>query len=149
MTKKEKQAQIALGTYLQTKWEKYLNLCTESNTFYAKEVQFVEKASKLSIKADKLCAAGLKFYDEAEKFDVCDMDLYKQGRKLRIEGKKLHVKADKFREKATEARRQANKRYKKGRALFETAVKEVYGKGTTIRWTSFKKCILENGDIFE
>jgi ferritin-like metal-binding protein YciE len=41
-----------------------------------------------------------------------------------------------------------DKRHKKSRILFETAIKEVYGKGITINWYDFD-CELGNGIVFK
>lgn len=94
MNKKEKQTQIALGTYLQLKWGEYLKIFEES--------------SKLFIRA-------------AEQYPESPI---------------LYAKAENMRISAT--------------LLFETAVKEVYGKNMQVIWRlRSNSCVLGNGIIFK
>lgn len=153
MNKKETKIQIALGTYLQTKWEEYLKILEEAEKLRTKEIKIDAKAYRLYTKAEKLHAQGSEFYDEAEKLavgeEIEEMELYKQGKVLRIEGKNLRLEGNKFDAQARELSKKRNKLYRKGRLGFENAVKKVYGKDTTIIWSILNRCKLENGIVFE
>jgi len=78
MTKEEKRVQIALGTYLQTKWKECQTLLVKGDKLWA-------EGHKLYAEGDKLQAEGDKLYDEGDK-------LYDEGSKLWAEGHKLYAK---------------------------------------------------------
>jgi len=77
MTKKEKQIQIALGTYLPNKWKKYLD--------------FKDKGYKLYTEGRKLISEGDKLYIKGRKDKGCN--LYAEGHKLCTKGNELYDKA--------------------------------------------------------
>jgi len=69
---KEKDIQIALGTYLPLKWKERDELWAEG--------------SKLCAEGSKLCAEGNKLWKKGNK-------LWTEGDKLRAEGRKLYANA--------------------------------------------------------
>lgn len=70
MTKKEKRAQIALGTYLQSKWKEYLKLRIKEDKLFAKATKIFLKvhsaeANKLYVESDKCHIDGRLLFIDA------------------------------------------------------------------------------------
>ena len=59
MDRKEKETQIALGTYLQTKWQEYLKV-------YAEGQKLAESSSEFTAEGCKCRAEGYKLTAEAD-----------------------------------------------------------------------------------
>jgi len=65
MTDKEKQTQIALGTYLPLKWAERNKLHTEGSKLYAEAAKLEAEATSLHLEGRKLHAEGRKLYSKA------------------------------------------------------------------------------------
>ena len=94
MTEKEKDIQIALGTYLPKKWKERNQLLTEAYRLEA-------KADRLHTEVAELCAKGYRLwrgnrwtkanelYTKADNLDAEANKLDTEGYKLRVEGDRL------------------------------------------------------------
>jgi len=65
MDKKEKEIQIALGTYLQTKWKEYKKLHAEGSKLHAEGYKLYTEGHKLPARGHKIYIEGNKICEEA------------------------------------------------------------------------------------
>jgi hypothetical protein len=133
LTKEEKRVQIALGTYLQTKWKEYSKLYAEAKSLCINGYKLVNEGYKIynmhtsfffSSKEVAQCVEeqNYKFHNEGIK-------LYREGRKIYFSGHTLEVN---------------------GQTLFIDAVKEVYGQDVSVKWFyNNRKCIINDRIVFE
>ena len=119
MTKKEKEIQIALGTYLQIKWKEYLDFKDKGYKLYVKGNKLYDKGYKLYVKGRKLISEGDKLYIKGRKDK-----LYDKGRKLCTKGYNLYIKAE---------------------LSYTKAVIEVHGENVEIDWKNGS--IIKKGKI--
>ena len=122
MVKKEKETQIALGTYLPLKWQEYLKSYAAGEKFKVEGLKFFDTGDKIRSKGD-FCSTI-----EQDKYHT-------KGDKLCAEGTLLHAKGDKLQTT--------------GKLIFIEAIIKVYGKNITINWAAHTHCILENGQEFK
>ncbi len=112
MTDKEKQTQIALGTYLPMKWEERSKLLTERD-------QLRVDADKLEAESDRLYAEGDKLAEGTER-----SKLWVEGRKLQAEVGRMWTAV--------------NALFEEGRKLYIDAIIEIHGPQAIakINWTN-------------